>query len=473
MTKSGTVASGAVRLKCKLLGDSKRVYSELRASAEQHTDTTNMQDVKDSSGADEQTAIEHVGKIPNELHVQLVKAKGLPAVDKAILMGASSSDPFVTLNVCGNSAKSTVKKRNLNPEWNETFVLPVDDPTAVLLLEVYDHDMVGASDFMCRCKIPLQNYIDMIRNTGWHNLAGESLEEAGSIEVSIWWKFNPERASRLLMDLNDDADDEINDTIAIMEYEATSAERQAVARAAAKASAKEMAAATATDLRYSQYMEEIAALSETQDSTNGSANTEPPTFKQWEEAFALKELDACLKGVDVRNKSASDFVEAFRARKPDATVMQLVGLVKRELRLEEEADISEFMVDLEEDEVSNAARCRTPNEVCIALVRGRGLKAVDTSLIGSPSSDPVVTFEVEGHTSISSCVAKNLNPVWKELFRLPIPLRGQDEGPIFLHALVEDVDLHGKDFIGKTKPIDLSKFTKKWGIPAWYNTKTV
>ena len=61
-----------------------------------------------------------------------------------------TSDPYVKLNLSGEkrpSRKTSIKMRNLNPEWNEDFKLIVKDPeTQVLELKVYDWDKVF---FMC------------------------------------------------------------------------------------------------------------------------------------------------------------------------------------------------------------------------------------------------------------------------------------------------------------------------------------
>lgn len=74
----------------------------------------------------------YADKVPNELHIQLLNGKDLPVMDKALLIGTGSSDPFVKFECLGASAKSSIKKKNLNPEWNESFVLNVDDPSAIL-----------------------------------------------------------------------------------------------------------------------------------------------------------------------------------------------------------------------------------------------------------------------------------------------------------------------------------------------------
>ncbi|KAH1212530.1 Synaptotagmin-3 [Glycine max] len=55
-----------------------------------------------------------------------------------------TSDPYVKLSLIGDklpTKKTTVKKNNLNPEWNDKFKLVVKDPESQLLqLQVYDWD---------------------------------------------------------------------------------------------------------------------------------------------------------------------------------------------------------------------------------------------------------------------------------------------------------------------------------------------
>ena len=57
-----------------------------------------------------------------------------------------TSDPYVKLSLIGDklpTKKTTVKKNNLNPEWNDKFKLVVKDPESQLLqLQVYDWDKV-------------------------------------------------------------------------------------------------------------------------------------------------------------------------------------------------------------------------------------------------------------------------------------------------------------------------------------------
>lgn len=86
------------------------------------------------------------------LKVKVVRAFKLLKKD---FLGAS--DPYVKLSLTGErlpGKKTTVKKKNLNPEWNEEFKLTVRDPSAqVLELHVYDWDKVIHCFFIFYCNI--------------------------------------------------------------------------------------------------------------------------------------------------------------------------------------------------------------------------------------------------------------------------------------------------------------------------------
>lgn len=89
------------------------------------------------------------------LHVTVVRAVKLLKKD---LLGAS--DPYVKLSLTGESLpakKTTIKKKTLNPEWNENFKLVVKDPQSqVLRLQVFDWDKVGGHDRLGVQLIPLK-----------------------------------------------------------------------------------------------------------------------------------------------------------------------------------------------------------------------------------------------------------------------------------------------------------------------------
>ena len=92
------------------------------------------------------------------LHVKVLRAMKLKKKD---LLGGS--DPYVKLKLTEDklpSKKTTVKHKNLNPEWNEEFKLVVKDPQSQALeLHVYDWEQVYYTEiagkwyflFLCCC----------------------------------------------------------------------------------------------------------------------------------------------------------------------------------------------------------------------------------------------------------------------------------------------------------------------------------
>ncbi|CAI5513326.1 unnamed protein product [Closterium sp. Naga37s-1] len=82
-------------------------------------------------------------KYEGELVVTVVRAEGVKNVDTL-----GKSDPYTTMWLNPkHMAKTGVCKNNLNPSWNETFLLPVDDPhTAELTIKVEDDDVMQDSD---------------------------------------------------------------------------------------------------------------------------------------------------------------------------------------------------------------------------------------------------------------------------------------------------------------------------------------
>ncbi|KAJ9684626.1 hypothetical protein PVL29_016878 [Vitis rotundifolia] len=128
------------------------------------------------------------------LHVKIVRALKLLKMD---FLGAS--DPYVKLSLSGErlpAKKTTVKRKNLNPEWNEKFKLIVRDPQAqVLELHVYDWDKVGGHDKLGMQLVPLklltphetQEFtLDLLKNS---NISDPQKKQRGKIVVEL--TFDP------------------------------------------------------------------------------------------------------------------------------------------------------------------------------------------------------------------------------------------------------------------------------------------
>jgi Ca2+-dependent lipid-binding protein len=95
--------------------------------------------------------------------VTVLRAKNLLKMD---VLG--KADPYVKLQLVNTlmSKKTHTKMNTLNPEWNETFKLLVQDPKSQSLeLHVYDWDRVSLFIYycllLCRLKVlPTVSHVD-------------------------------------------------------------------------------------------------------------------------------------------------------------------------------------------------------------------------------------------------------------------------------------------------------------------------
>ncbi|WCJ34462.1 Synaptotagmin-3 [Euphorbia peplus] len=92
------------------------------------------------------------------LQVKIIRAIRLLKKD---IIG--TSDPYIKLKLAGErlpSKKTSIKKNNLNPEWNEVFKLIVKDPhSQALELHVFDWEKVGKHDKMGMQVVSLRDIV--------------------------------------------------------------------------------------------------------------------------------------------------------------------------------------------------------------------------------------------------------------------------------------------------------------------------
>ncbi|KAL5706461.1 Arf guanine nucleotide exchange factor syt1 [Ranunculus cassubicifolius] len=128
------------------------------------------------------------------LHVKVVQAMKLKKKD---LMGAS--DPYVKMKLTEEklpSKKTTVKHKNLNPEWNEEFNMVVKDPSSQALeFTVYDWEQVGKHDKMGMNVIPLKDLspdetktltLDLLKNMDANDVQNE--KSRGQLVLELTYK---------------------------------------------------------------------------------------------------------------------------------------------------------------------------------------------------------------------------------------------------------------------------------------------
>ena len=94
----------------------------------------------------------HPEEAANSLLITLVRCRNLPVMDTGVFGG--SSDPYCIIKVGDEQVKSTVRKKDLNPVWVESFELPNADKDAKVVFEVLDYDAYGTSDPIGRFALP-------------------------------------------------------------------------------------------------------------------------------------------------------------------------------------------------------------------------------------------------------------------------------------------------------------------------------
>lgn len=125
-------------------------------------------------------------RAPWSLEIRVERAKSLPGADVD-----GSSDPFVCLHLgkkgSGKSSmrKTSVKTKTLNPEWNESFVFPLEEAqrSEKLVVVCKDHDVSG-DDMLGKAEIDLGALRCEEEHAGWHVLRGKG-GSAGASRVYL------------------------------------------------------------------------------------------------------------------------------------------------------------------------------------------------------------------------------------------------------------------------------------------------
>ncbi|KAM7401977.1 hypothetical protein PAMP_017254 [Pampus punctatissimus] len=134
------------------------------------------------------------------LRIHLLAGQNL--IPKDNLMGGmvkGKSDPYVQINIGGETFTSQVIKSNLNPTWNEMYeVILTQLPGQDLHLQVFDKDMDMKDDFMGRLKISLKDIIDSQYTDQWFTLSDV---KSGRVHLVLEWvptASEPDRLDQVL-----------------------------------------------------------------------------------------------------------------------------------------------------------------------------------------------------------------------------------------------------------------------------------
>ena len=116
-----------------------------------------------------------------QLRIQLVAGRNLVAMDKN-----GTSDPYVKFKMNGRLIhKSRTISASLNPTWEETFSLPVEDPFVPITIKVFDYDWGLQDDFMGSTELQLTTLELNQTNDMWLKLIDPAQPERDMGELHI------------------------------------------------------------------------------------------------------------------------------------------------------------------------------------------------------------------------------------------------------------------------------------------------
>jgi len=129
--------------------------------------------------------------IHGNLVLEIIEAEDLPDMDFSLLpFSKDLSDPYVKFEGYQGGekllslAKTRVVEHELNPNWNETFHIPLCHELDEFCLSVKDYDLKTGDDTMCRLKVSLDDLVESGSMEGWFPLSMDD-EEKGKINMRM------------------------------------------------------------------------------------------------------------------------------------------------------------------------------------------------------------------------------------------------------------------------------------------------
>ena len=111
------------------------------------------------------------GREANAVRILLIRGRKLPAMDRRLFGKEGTSDPMVTFRLKDKQLESTVKNKQLSPEWLESFELRADDPDdSIVEVIVDDWDQLSGNDCMGKCFIDVKELKNRKLHRRWYAL---------------------------------------------------------------------------------------------------------------------------------------------------------------------------------------------------------------------------------------------------------------------------------------------------------------
>lgn len=127
------------------------------------------------------------------VYIRIIQARNLLAKDKE-----GCSDPYVKVTMGAATARTTTRKKNLNPDWGMVFPFTWDASMRFARIEVWDEDLSSGDHFLGMVLLPVLPLRDGDTFTAWYPLGKRSTRSTvgGDIEIELACSGMPDRESK-------------------------------------------------------------------------------------------------------------------------------------------------------------------------------------------------------------------------------------------------------------------------------------
>uniref|UniRef100_A0A8D0B037 Extended synaptotagmin 1 n=1 Tax=Sander lucioperca TaxID=283035 RepID=A0A8D0B037_SANLU len=411
------------------------------------------------------------------LRIHLLAGQNL--VPKDNLMGGmvkGKSDPYVKINIGGETFTSQVIKSNLNPTWNEMYeVILTQLPGQDLHVEVFDKDMDMKDDFLGRYNNSYKYSI--IKKKCWYTLSDV---KSGRIHLIVEWVPTASESDRLDQ---------------VLQFHSRQSYQNKVVPSAGLLFVF-MEQADGLPVKKSGKEPKVGADVSLGKMSYKTTVCDRTTSPQWNEAFCFRVRDP-REDILVAKLSHSwtlpigSLVVPIRellsepelvldqwfhldGASPESQVLLRAELKVGELSvldtppvetiassvtLQEDVDVKGMPADVTEEKVEESPSPAIPQPphaspdlsfaseglLRIILLEAQSLVAKDNMMGGmvKGKSDPYATINVGGVAFKSNVIKENLNPVWNEMYEVVLrPQSGQE-----VQVELYDKDMDKDDFL--------------------------
>lgn len=127
-----------------------------------------------------------------KLTIKVIEASGVAAKD----MGGTS-DPYCIIHVDSCKAKTKVKRKSLDPVWNQEFSFVLNSPSGVIHIEMWDKDTFTPDDFLGQVDIQLAELEPGVELRRWYTLKRRRADEfvCGQLHLQILYETQIKQVS--------------------------------------------------------------------------------------------------------------------------------------------------------------------------------------------------------------------------------------------------------------------------------------